>query len=72
MARAPEPQRLAPKMAIFGGLGMFLGLIFGFAILAATTLIGLLRAGGATSAPSNRPLPQSYMPIEVPVRYRFG
>ncbi len=31
-------------------LAMFLGLVFGFAILAAATLIGLLRTGGVASA----------------------
>ena len=72
MARAPERQRLAPKMAIFGGLGMFVGLLLGLAILAGVTLVNLLRSVGAPPPPARRPLPQSFMPIEVPVRYRFG
>ena len=73
MARAPERQRLAPKMAIFGGLGMFVGLLLGFAVLAAMALVSLLRSSARPAPPSApQPLPQSYMPIEVPVRYRFG
>ena len=72
MARAPERQKLAPKMAMFGGLGMFVGLLMGFAILAGMALMSLLRSGGFNSLLTNQPLPQSYMPIEVPVRYRFG
>ena len=73
MARAPERQRLAPKMAIFGGLGMFVGLLLGFAVFAAIALVNLLRPAAApTPRPAPQPLPQSYMPIEVPVRYRFG
>ena len=73
MARAPERQRLAPKMAIFGGLGMFVGLLLGFAVFAALALVSLLRSSATPAPPSApQPLPQSYMPIEVPVRYRFG
>ena len=72
MARAPERQKLAPKMAIFGGLGMFVGLLIGFAVLAAMSLMSFLRSGGSRAPAPNQPLPQSYMPIEVPVRYRFG
>ena len=72
MARAPERQRLAPKMAIFGGVGMFVGLLIGFAILAGMALARLLGKNGALAQPARQPLPQSYMPVEVPVRYRFG
>jgi len=72
MARAPERQKLAPKMAIFGGLGMFVGLLLGFAALAGVALVKMLRTGGFNAPPANQPLPPSYMPIEVPVRYRFG
>ena len=72
MARAPERQRLPPKMAVFGGLGMFVGLLLGLAILAGVTFINLLRSVGAPPPPARQPLPQSFMPIEVPVRYRFG
>ncbi|MFV0281408.1 MAG: GumC family protein [Rhodoblastus sp.] len=69
MARPPETQRLAPKMAIFGGLGMFVGIILGFAILAAMTFVAMLR--GAASLPRQiaRPLPAFYMPIDVPVNF---
>lgn len=72
MARAPEGQRLGPKMAIFGGLGMFVGMLFGFALLAGAAFIGFLRAGGSHARPALQPLPQFHMPIEVPVRYHFG
>lgn len=71
MARAPERQRLAPKMAIFGGVGMFAGLLVGLSIIAAMALNRMLRPIPA-APPARQPLPQSYMPIEVPVRYRFG
>jgi hypothetical protein len=51
---------------------MFVGLLVGLATLAAMMLANMLRAGGLKAPPANQPLPQSYMPIEVPVRYRFG
>ena len=43
-----------------------------YAILAGVTFINLLRSVGAPPPPARQPLPQSFMPIEVPVRYRFG